>query len=367
MALKHWLSSCIAQLEGEDDLRHEDLDVSRRRSPHEIIFDPAFTWVCLVGINSEWPDERATVGDIALFEALADQGIDRDHMIFVKDSDATVENVHTRLAELLSKTSVGDTLIVYYGGHGQPGEFCLVDGPLRHRDLIELIESMFEGTVIFSADCCHSGTFYRALDGLAVPRSRYICLMSTAADQLAGPAWTFTEVWITCLRALLLTDSGLTWKVFVSQLSDAILRIKGDLFGIYCSYDVNPESAFFQGRQNKNRAYLRKPSTLSTVPSTASSLFEAAPAYSLGDAVYYQWKGGYTDNWSSTPYIFPVWFAAVVTEILDGETFRVKVTDPAYRISWEALATADRMQPRDADDFEEEDDDDVSSRKDSEG
>ena len=87
---------------------------------------PNSTFVFIVGICKEWESGRDSHGDIALERALRRScGIPGNHICHVKDEQATKSKIVRKLNHMLSDTNAGDTLEIYFGGHGaQRSRYC---------------------------------------------------------------------------------------------------------------------------------------------------------------------------------------------------------------------------------------------------
>ena len=121
---------------------------------------PNSTFVFIIGICKEWESGRASHGDIALEGALRRScGIPGEHICHVKDEQATKSNIIRKLKHMLGNTDVGDTLELYFGGHGVPQGVATVDGKLwKYSDIIQQIEEQFGGDrAVFLFDTCHAG------------------------------------------------------------------------------------------------------------------------------------------------------------------------------------------------------------------
>jgi hypothetical protein len=204
-------------------------------------WDPQTTWVFAVGvIRFDDPTiptypEKGRV-DAQLMTAFARRGVPKDHLVFLRDSQATEARIMQRLADTLAQTRPGDTFIFYYTGHGsrdyqdpaRPVSFVpydsATDWPLK--GLLDTIEHDFHGHLaLLTADCCYSG-------GLAEEARRHPGPIAFAALTSAQPTststgeWTFTQALTDMLdgnRLLDLNHDGLI------TLGEAATYINGQM------------------------------------------------------------------------------------------------------------------------------------------
>lgn len=179
--------------------------------PQEKTWDPARTWVFAVGVL-EWKASQVFGSfpkegrrDAELMELLKSKGVPADHVVFIKDGEATRAKVEKALAEHVAKAKVGDLLIFYYAGHGckadsgatyfanydATGDVEKTGWPLA--SILDTIEARFKGSrALLTADCCYSGS----LADEAKKRKgsiSYACLTSSLASTSSTGNWTFTE------------------------------------------------------------------------------------------------------------------------------------------------------------------------------
>ncbi|MBE7493042.1 MAG: caspase family protein [Planctomycetes bacterium] len=176
-------------------------------------WNPAKTRVFAVGVLNfadktlgTWPDEGRV--DSVMIEALKKRGVPDANIVFLKNGDATRETVEKKLGELLAASAEGETLLFYYAGHGsrdfsnprRPVSLVcydsLPDKPASYwllSDVVRTIETSFRGgTVLLTADCCHSGAFIEELPGLKTSR-QWGVLASVQPGSRSTGNWTFTQ------------------------------------------------------------------------------------------------------------------------------------------------------------------------------
>jgi hypothetical protein len=95
---------------------------------------------------------------------LKTRGIPEDQIVFLKDEQATKQNIEGKFNEFLRKSSSEEFLIFYFGSHGKydpvTGAFKFVtfDEKLPFEWAFDSIERYFKGSqVLMFADCCYSG------------------------------------------------------------------------------------------------------------------------------------------------------------------------------------------------------------------
>ena len=87
-------------------------------------WDPQRTWVFCVGLL-EWKDSESFASfpkenrrDEIFLKVLKDRGVPASQVVYLQDRSATTARIKSEFIKLLARTQPGDTLIVYYEGHG---------------------------------------------------------------------------------------------------------------------------------------------------------------------------------------------------------------------------------------------------------
>ena len=170
----------------------------------EAVWQPRKTRVFIVSLarfegdrlHSFPTDERL---DAHFAELFAERGVPASQIVFLKDEQATTQNIKSEFASFLRKSSPGEMLFFYFGSHGayDPAtgkfSFCAFNDNLSFSWALNAIESDFKGTRAFlMTDCCYSG----GIVDLAEKRETsiaYACLSSTYAHQTAWSGWRFMQ------------------------------------------------------------------------------------------------------------------------------------------------------------------------------
>lgn len=203
-------------------------------------WEPGRTWVMMVGVEvfrnndtyADMPDPNRE--DQKLYELFLRRGVPEDHIVFLKDQKATLENIKREFVQLLKRTAEGDTLFTYYTGHGVVDElglgyFVNYDAPGNSNwtgwegmwavaDLYEMIERHFKGnTVLTMAGCCYSGALGEQMLTLQTEKA-YATLSSSLSTQTSGMYWTFTESLISGFLGRSYVDSNADGTVSLREL-----------------------------------------------------------------------------------------------------------------------------------------------------
>lgn len=177
-------------------------------------WNPETTWIFAVGIL-EWEDSdafppfpEAVPGrfDEKLVNFFYSQGVPEEQIIYLQDSEATIEQIQQELSEFLSNSNEDDLLILYFAGHGdwdsESDEYYFInyDANAEDRDnywsvssIFEDIENNFNGSkALLLADCCYSGGLIDAVKRQDSDIS-YASVSSSYSHNTSTGNWTFTE------------------------------------------------------------------------------------------------------------------------------------------------------------------------------
>lgn len=297
-------------------------------SLRSITLAPASTFVFLVGICGEWQRGRAQQGDIALYNALVSPtcGVHKQHICHIKDQHGTLSNIKQQLKRMLRCTSPGDTLEIYFGGHGAPQGCATSDGKIwKYAHIIQQIEEEFAGNrAVFLFDTCHAGWLGMHLSSkVRTLRVSYAFIGATQSDSVAGGQWTLTASLIDAIqgRAGLDRDQNgvIDFADFVSYTADRIAKEKKNRISVRIFGDFRPNTVLFTINSGEVPA-LRRPVWPGEGPSQRMG---------INDSAFVKYEGGYMQDSiiRKATYIPPNFYPCTVTKLENGRVSQVKARD----------------------------------------
>lgn len=202
-------------------------------------WQPQRTWVYVVGllkfenrdVFNSFPQTNRR--DAQLVDLFRQQGVPEDHIVFLKDGQATSRRVHNSFPAFLSKAQPGDLLFFYYTGHGYKSDderttyFATYDAGENvegwaTESIVRDVEKYFRGSeALLTADTCYSGSLSAQTQRLG-RRVSYASLTSTSASQLSTENWTFTEMLLEGLRGKSFADINGDGEVTLAELAEDI-------------------------------------------------------------------------------------------------------------------------------------------------
>lgn len=191
---------------------------------HAATWEPGKTWVffaCLV----TWKDSKTFASfdekirkDDDFLDSLRAKGVTEDHIVYLKDSQATIASVQSQFREFLKKPGPNDWIIVYFEGHGYKEDdgtpflatYDVSDAAgikgWKFEDVPETIEKNFKGSrAVIALDNCYSGTMAEVVKK-SQRRVSYAILASSLASQESTGNWTFTEALTAGFKGSTLAD-----------------------------------------------------------------------------------------------------------------------------------------------------------------
>ncbi len=202
--------------------------------PAQSGWEPQRTWVFFVGLL-EWQDTESFASfpqenrrDEILLNELRAGGVPETQIVYLKDKQATTAKIQAEFVKLLSRTKPGDTVFVYYCGHGYKDDdaktflasYDASDDTLGWAvaSVPDAIEKNFKGSqAIIALDNCYSGEMADAVKA-APRRVAYAVMASSLASQSSTGNWTFTEVLMSAFRGDSFIDDNRDGKVTFAEL-----------------------------------------------------------------------------------------------------------------------------------------------------
>jgi hypothetical protein len=203
--------------------RRDSLPPSTRKAlaPPPVDARPAIdfsrAWLFFVGVL-EWQDPafesfpKDIRRDGVLVDALLARGVPKEQVVFLVDRAATKARIEAKLRATLAKTKPGDTLWLYYAGHGDDDangtHFMPFDVDADDygtawsvTSIVDEIERSFRGDVaVLTADCCSSGALADEVQKRDDARVSYAVLASVRTGETSTDAWTYTDCLIDGVR-----------------------------------------------------------------------------------------------------------------------------------------------------------------------
>lgn len=198
-------------------------------------WNPQRTWVYFVGLL-EWQDKEKFASfpqknrrDEILLNVFRQSGVPESQIIYLKDSQATISKVKDSFPKFLQQTKDGDTVIVYFCGHGYKANknTYLATYDVSNKtegwkvdDVTTTIEKNFKGsTAILMADNCYSGALAESAKKIgALSGISYVAMTSAHFNSFSTANWTFTESLIYAFRGDSYTDKNQDGKVTFAEL-----------------------------------------------------------------------------------------------------------------------------------------------------
>ncbi|HRH43676.1 MAG TPA: Tudor-knot domain-containing protein [Pyrinomonadaceae bacterium] len=209
-----------------------------KKSADSLAWNPSRTWVYFVGLL-EWQDKdkfgsfpQKNRRDEILLNVLRQKGVPESQIVYLKDNAATIEKVKDSFPKFLQRSKDGDTVIVYFCGHGYKTDenkttyLATYDVSNKTQgwrtDTIPAdIEKYFKGSnAIILADNCYSGALAEDVKKLSNPRVSYAVMASTHFNSFSTANWTFTESLIYGFRGDSYFDENGDGKITLAELQE---------------------------------------------------------------------------------------------------------------------------------------------------
>lgn len=198
-------------------------------------WDPQRTWVFFVGLV-QWKDADefdsfpADIRKDGIFlESICHHGVAADHIVFLQDKAAATAIVQSKFATFLKRTQPGDTLIVYFEGHGYKDDddvpylatYDVSDDikGWRFSAVPAEIERDFAGSqAVIMLDNCYSGAMADTIRNTK-RRVKYAVLASSMASQESTQNWTYTEALIHGFEGVGFVDANHDGQITLREMA----------------------------------------------------------------------------------------------------------------------------------------------------
>lgn len=203
--------------------------------------DPANTYVFMSGVLKWQSPSLSSFSnrnrkDEELYNLLLSKGIKKENTVYLKDDDATLGNMNSKLDEILKKTGAQSTFIFYYAGHGvragnNPVCFANYDyesakgNGFKATTVSEKINSLFKGKQVWLlADCCFSGALMEEAKKIGSTGKTVITFTSSSSSNISTGNWTFSQTMIDCLEGLPICDRNTDGKITLGEVRDELFN-----------------------------------------------------------------------------------------------------------------------------------------------
>ncbi len=209
---------------------------SKKVSTDALSWNPPKTWVYFVGLL-DWQDKeqfgsfpQKNRRDAILLDVLRQKGVPENQIVYLKDEQATIAKVKESFPKFLQKAREGDTIIVYFCGHGYKSadneKTFLATYDVgentegwRTDTIPAAIEKYFKGAkAMIMADNCFSGALAEDVKALPNPHVGFAVMTSALADSTSTANWTFTESLIYAFRGDGYVDLNRDGKITFAEL-----------------------------------------------------------------------------------------------------------------------------------------------------
>lgn len=201
-------------------------------------WQPARTWVFATSLVQfqekqmfgSFPTENRR--DDWLIQFFRGRGIPTHHIVYLKDKSASLKSIQTAFRTMLQKTAPGDTLFLYYQGHGYRDEadpkrdalFAAYDtsdtvSGWSVNSITATIDRYFKGKrALLTADCCYSGYLAETVKRNR-GRVQYACLTSSSAREVSTGHWTFSDCLLDALNGAPFIDANNDGAISLSEIA----------------------------------------------------------------------------------------------------------------------------------------------------
>jgi hypothetical protein len=206
-------------------------------SAKDLGWQPEKTWVFVVGaLNWKHSDMFGSFPvknrrDVTLVDFFKQRGVPETQIVYLRDKQATQQQIDSAFAAELKKLRPDDLLIVYYCGHGSKSEdgndvylasYDAGDDGVSGWSINSIPKKIKSESrcarVLWLLDCCYSGQAALALTKQK-GRPAYACVTSSSASESSTEHWTFSDALLDSLRGVAYVDLNHDGSVTLAEFA----------------------------------------------------------------------------------------------------------------------------------------------------
>jgi hypothetical protein len=206
-------------------------------SAKDLGWQPEKTWVFVVGaLNWKHSDMFGSFPvknrrDVTLVDFFKQGGVPETQIVYLRDKQATQQQIDSAFAAELKKLRPDDLLIVYYCGHGSKSEdgndvylasYDAGDDGVSGWSINSIPKKIKSESrcarVLWLLDCCYSGQAALALTKQK-GRPAYACVTSSSASESSTEHWTFSDALLDSLRGVAYVDLNHDGSVTLAEFA----------------------------------------------------------------------------------------------------------------------------------------------------
>jgi hypothetical protein len=224
-------------------------------------WNPARTWAFVIG-TLKWkhaeffdPFPQENRRDAALVECFRALGVPPAQIVYLQDREATTARIQRAFEEQLASARAGDTLLLYYCGHGAKTDDGVAyfasydaDGDANGGWVMDTIPAAIErhfggARALLFADCCYSGVLAEAVEGHS-GRVALACLASSLSSELSTGNWTFTEALLAGFGGHAIVDAdgdhAITLRELAAQVAEGMAFAEEQIAAFHTTPGFDP-------------------------------------------------------------------------------------------------------------------------------
>lgn len=186
----------------------------------------ARTYVLCIGISNYQASENnlsQTTKDAKAFKSVMENHT--KNITILTSKYANKDNILEKLKAISNRAQKGDTIIMFFSGHGYPGGVVAYDKAITYQEINDILFKSSAAAKICFVDACHAGSVNNVRDNTPVYKApasgNIIYMMSSRADEYSiEHPWVghgfFTQALLKGLRGK--ADANKDKKITVKEL-----------------------------------------------------------------------------------------------------------------------------------------------------